>query len=376
MRILIVKLSAIGDVVHTLPAVAFLKRSLPDAHISWAVERRAAALLQGSPVIDNLLEIDTRALRKNIFRSTTLEALRAQLGNLSGKDQGNGFDVAIDFQGLVKSGVVMRAANAPRRIGFASDELREKFSRIFLTEQVSTSSHHHVIEKNLALARAVINSSATQKSEAKSVEAKPPSLSAYEFPITVSSADEQYIEEAVSQRYEKFAILNPGGGWATKLWSVERFAAIADWLWQEMRFTSLVTFGPGEEKLAQAVQSNSRHNTALPIPATLKQFVALARRAKLFVGGDTGPLHIAAACGTPVVGLYGPTAPARNGPFDTSDITVGRDLWCRTNCHKRKCWHWECMEISVEEVTQAIAERLGEKPIAALAFSQAVIAHR
>jgi heptosyltransferase I len=350
MRILIIKLSAIGDVIHTLPAAAFLKHVLPNAYIAWAVERRASAILQGSPVIDELIEIDTRALRKNIFSNTTLATFRTQLSSVKGADKSSGFDVAIDFQGLMKSGLVLKAANAPRRIGFATNELREKLSRFFLTEQVQTASIPHVIEKNLALARAVID--------------KPvPAALAYEFPIAVSLEDEKYVDEALGNYPGKFAIINPGGGWITKLWSVEKFAEIADWLWDEYGITSLVTYGPGEENLAQAVQRNSRNNTALSFPSTLKQFVVLARRAQIFVGGDTGPLHIAAACGTPIAGIYGPTSPARNGPFNKYDITLGRDLWCRDQCHKRECWHWECMNIPVTEVMQAISIRLNKTQI-------------
>jgi lipopolysaccharide heptosyltransferase I len=342
MRILIIKLSAIGDVVHTLPAVAMLKRALPDAHLAWVVERRASAILQGSQAIDELIELDTRAWRKNPFQKTARKAMREQVAMLRDK-----FDIAIDFQGLLKSGLVAKATYAPRRIGFASEELREKASRVFLTEQVSTASLQHIIDKNLALASSILPASAVCSSTQD-----------YEFPIGVSSEDEQYIAEQVTARADSFAILNPGGGWVTKLWDTVKFGAVADWLWQEYGIVSFVTYGPGEEHLAQSVAEHSRQKVAIPLASTLKQFVALARRASLFVGGDTGPLHIAAACRTPIVGLYGPTLPERNGPFDKNDITVGRDLWCRMDCHKRKCWHWRCMEISVEEVMQAIASRL------------------
>ena len=342
MRILLIKLSAIGDVVHTLPAAAMLKRALPDAHLAWVVERRASAILQGSPAIDELIELDTRTWRKNAFQKTTQQGMREQVERLRDK-----FDIAIDFQGLLKSGLVAKATNAPRRIGFASEELREKASRIFLTEQVSTASARHIIDKNLMLACSILPASAIY-----------PSTQDYEFPIAVSPEDEQYIAEQMTGCAGSFAILNPGGGWVTKLWNPEKFGAVADWLWQEHGITSFVTYGPGEEHLAQGVAQYSRQKVAIPLASTLKQFVALARRSSLFVGGDTGPLHIAAACRTPIVGLYGPTLPERNGPFDKNDITVGRDLWCRIDCHKRKCWHWQCMEISIAEVIQAISIRL------------------
>lgn len=331
MRILIVKLSSIGDVVHTLPAAAYLKSRLPDAHISWAVELRASQILTDSPAIDELIVLD---------RWTSA---RSQLGRSSPRGQ---FDVAIDFQGLVKSGLVALTSRAPARIGLDTADLREKAARFFLTRQVDTTRKTHVIEKNLSLAVAVTG-------EHNGAPPGPP-----QFPIAMSAEDERYAERVICEHGSTFAILNPGGGWPTKLWPAAPFGQIADWLFDEHGMRSLVTFGPGEELLAQAVAEASRAKAAVLLPSTLKQFTALARRAALFVGGDTGPLHIAAACGTPIVGLYGPTSPARNGPFNPEDVTLGRDLWCRTNCHKRSCWHWECMCIPVSTVQRAIEERL------------------
>jgi ADP-heptose:LPS heptosyltransferase len=136
---------------------------------------------------------------------------------------------------------------------------------------------------------------------------------------------------------------------------------IADWLRETFNLASAVTFGPGEEAMAEAVTRGAKTGAAIAVASSLKQFVALARRAELFVGGDTGPLHIAAACATPIVGIYGPTSPARNGPFDQRDVTVGIDLWCRTNCYRRSCWHWRCMEIPVAEAQRAITTRLENK---------------
>ena len=337
MRILIVKLSSIGDVVHTLPAAALLRRALPDARITWIVERRAGAIIRDSPVIDELIELDTRAWRKAFLTGSTMGDVRAQLNQLRGAPNLNGTgtaDIAIDFQGLIKSGLVALASRATRRIGFSTGDLREKASKLLLTEQVETSEFNHVIEKNLTLARAAIAGSVTIPTAA-AWERKYPSLPlsasgsaqrragrdacaprGYEFPITISADDELFVETAIENQRGPFAIINPGGGWPTKLWPSVRYAQLADWLWGECGLSSLVTFGPGEETLARAVASNARSSAARPLASTLKQFVALARRAALFVGGDTGPLHLAAAGGTPIVGLYGPTSPERNGPFD------------------------------------------------------------
>ena len=157
MRILIVKLSSIGDVVHTLPSAAALRRALPEAHIAWAVERHSSAVLKESPAIDELIELDTKTWRKEPMTGKTRKEVRELFDLLSGRRSHRAVDLAIDFQGLLKSGVVALASGAKRRIGFETNELREKASRLFLTDQVGTSSIKHVIEKNLALARAAKN---------------------------------------------------------------------------------------------------------------------------------------------------------------------------------------------------------------------------
>ena len=355
MRIVIVKLSSIGDVVHTLPAAALLKRSLANAHVAWVVERRASAILKDSPVIDELIELDTRGWRSELNLSTINE-VRARLARLRTEVGSNGagrVDLAIDFQGLIKSGLVAFASRASCRIGFETSDLREKPSKLFLTQQVETAGFNHVIDKNLALARAAISRAGATESDS--------APGGYEFPIAISRDDQRYVEAIIEKQPGAFAIINPGGGWSTKLWSPERYAELADWLWSHFELASFITYGPGEEALAQAVVANARSGSARPIASTLKQFVALARRAALFVGGDTGPLHLAAASGTPTVGLYGPTSPERNGPFDPLDVTVARDLWCRADCHRRSCWHWECMDIPVNAVKAAVLKRLEQR---------------
>ena len=347
MRIVIVKLSAIGDVVHALPAVAALRRALPEAHIAWVAEKRAAGVLIDSPAIDELIEVDTRSWRKRMLTRSTIAEIRQAAARMRGT---SGVDIAIDFQGLVKSGLVIQATRAHRRLGFETAELREPLSRRFLTEQISTARFAHVIDKNLALARAAAGCSGGF--------VWPVGADAYEFPIAVGIDDERFAERAAEECGDEFSILNPGGGWPTKCWPPASFSALADHLYDEHGLRSYITFGPGEEGLAHEIVANARSGTAVILRSTLKQFVALARRASLFVGGDTGPLHLAAAAGTPVVGIYGPTSPERNGPFDEHDLTVGRDLWCRAECYRRSCWHWECMDIPVSAITRAASQRL------------------
>src|SRR5262249_16889300 len=155
------------------------------------------------------------------------------------------------------------------------------------------------------------------------------------------------------------AILNPGGGWPTKLWHTSEFAAIADRLWEVYGIRSAVTYGPGELSLAQAVVAQSRTGAAFALDSTLKQFLALAARARLFLGGDTGPMHLAAAARTPIVALFGPTSARRNGPFAADDVVVERfDLDCRVDCYRRYCSHTSCMKIPVESVWREIEMRL------------------
>ena len=361
MQILVVKLSSIGDVVHTLPAAAALKAGLPDAVISWAVEHRAAAILRDSPAIDDLIEVDLQNSRKNLGGPLVIKNLKRQLGSRNSASNSHQskrrFDIAIDFQGLIKSGLVTLASNARRRLGFETADLRERPSRLFLTDQVDTIKLPHVIQKNLALAQHAI-SLVDSSADLRGAALTPNDPGSYEFPIAISRGDEIYADELIEVCKGRFAIVNPGGGWGTKLWSAQCYGRLTDWLAAEYGIGSVVTCGPGEEALARSVLSNARSETVIVARSTLKQFAALARRASLFVGGDSGPLHIAAACKTPIVGLYGPTSPRRNGPFDPRDVTVGRDIWCREDCHRRSCWHWECMDIPVSEVQRAIEQRL------------------
>lgn len=338
MRILIVKLGAIGDVVHTLPALAVLRRSLPEAHLAWVVERGGAAkLLRDNPALDELIEVDTRAWRKDLLGSETRAAISTSLAKL------RGVDLALDFQGLLKSGMMAWLSRAPRRIGFAKDALREPASAYLLTEQVAVDDDDHIIKKNLELVAHLglaINNT-------------------YEFPLGLSAADKEFAEQQIAARGGAVAIINPGGGWPTKLWNAEGCAAIADRLWEAYGWRSVVTYGPGEESLAQSVVQASLSGAVEMLDSTLKQFFALAQKAKLFVGGDTGPLHLAAAAGTPIVGIYGPTPARRNGPFAPQDVVVERfDLDCRVDCFRRRCSHTSCMKIPVDVVWQGVERRL------------------
>ncbi|MDQ3688290.1 MAG: glycosyltransferase family 9 protein [Acidobacteriota bacterium] len=344
MRLLIVKLGSIGDIVHTLPSLAAIKRAVPRAEVSWVVERRSAEILRDNPLIDRLIEVDTKALRRWPVSGETLLAPRQQLRRL----RASAFDTALDFQGLLKSATLAWLSGARRRCGFARDALREPASRFLLTETVRVPAGIHVIRKNLALAAGALGINV------------PDDAREFEFPIAIGVEHRREAEEATNLiEGSRFAILNPGAGWPTKLWSPERYGALADALWTQHSLRSLVTCGPGERALAEAVTSASHTRAAVLINPTLKGFYALARQASVYVGGDTGPTFLAIAAGAPVVGLFGPTEWWRNGSPRDEDICVERnDIGCRTNCHRRQCSNWLCMDIEVERVVAAAGARL------------------
>ena len=344
MKILIVKLGSIGDVVHTLPALAAIRRSLPEAEISWVVERRSAEILRENPLLSRLIEIDTRGLRaRRTSVSDKLVAARQQLKDLRAEK----YDVALDFQGLHKSAVIAKLSGAHLRIGFDRAVLREPTSRFLLNETVRIPAKAHIVEKNLWLA-------------AKGLKINVPISSRdFEFPVETNAKHEAEVEKTIGQTGENFAILNPGGGWTTKLWDAENYGRLADELWRNFEIKSVVTFGPGEEPLAGKAIEASRSKQAFPASLSLKGFYALARRARVYVGGDTGPTHLAVAARAPVVGLFGPTAWWRNGSPFADDICVERtDINCRTDCHRRACSNWVCMDIEIERVLRAVEKRL------------------
>jgi lipopolysaccharide heptosyltransferase I len=344
MRILIVKLGSIGDIVHTLPALAALREGFPDSEISWVVERNLSEILRDNPLLDRLIEVDTKALRRGLMSGETLRAPRQQLRRL----RASAFDVALDFQGLLKSASIARLSGARRVFGYSRAGLREPASSIFLSKRVSVPKHTHVIRKGLLLVEGAMGIPVPLDAER------------FSFPISVSPAAQNAASEAAKAAGGNYAILNPGGGWPTKLWSADRFGKLADALWSSYGLHSLVTYGPGEEALADAVGQSSETGKARPVNLSLKAFYSLAKGARVYVGGDTGPTHLAVAAGAPIVGLFGPTEWWRNGSPRAEDVCVERnDIDCRVDCHRRSCSKWICMDIEVERVFRAVEKRLG-----------------
>lgn len=305
--IALVKLSALGDVVHATPVVEALADAFPAARLTWVVERREAALLREHPRLAEVVAIDTRAWRTTRTPGAALAVART-LRALRRRFRAARFDVAIDLQGLVKSGVVTAATGAPVRIGFAAGVRRERLSGLFTNRHVSPPpSARHVVDQYLSLlqplgampARAVFRLPAREQAEGRI---------------------EEFFAAAGLKRQGRVVVLNPGAGKPGKRWPVERFVELATRLGREVGSRVLVLWGPGEESAARAI---AEAPGAMLSPRTdLDELIAVTRRASVLVAADTGPLHIAAAVGTPCVGLYGPTSAERNGPYGAGHRTV------------------------------------------------------
>lgn len=334
-----------GDLVHALPAVAALRRAWPSARIDWLVEPAHAELLRLVTVIDEVVVLSGRSAQGWM---ETRAALRART-----------YDLAIDLQGLIKSAALARLSGARRVFGFDRAALREPGARWFYTDACEVGEGRHVIQKNLALVDAVIGEwSPGLKPTGSVLPPRGAAQVAYEFPLAVSTTGA--VEALRTEETGEWALLNPGGAWPNKRWPAESFGAVAAWIAATYGWTPVVLWGPADEALADAIVAASGGTARKAPPTRMADILALAREARVIVSGDTGPLHLACAMGTPAVALFGPTTPARNGPWDDRDVSISRYESCP--CHyERTCRQpaqWCLSTISVDEVTRAIARRV------------------
>ncbi len=324
--IVIVKLSAIGDVLHGVPVAVALKRAFPGVRIGWAVEGRAADVLAGHPAVDHLFRLPRGWLKA----PRHVVSLRRQL-------RWFGADVAIDLQGLLKSGVVTRLSSAPHRIGHARPESRE-WSWLAYTDPVASAASH-VVDRNLALL-------APLGVEAADVRFDMPCWPVSRLRVT------RWLQ---SLRLPRPPVLfNPGAGWASKRWPVERFAAAARAVSRLDGQPVVVVWGGDQERAAAERIVADAGGGACAAPATsLQDLGELCRLARAFVSGDTGPLHLAAAVGTPCVGLFGPIAASRNGPYGGGHVCVEPPPEMRPPWHERKTDMAAMRAIAVDRVVAA-----------------------
>jgi len=325
MNILVVRLGALGDVVHTIPAVAALRRQFPGARIDWLVERKHREIVDLVTVVDGViaLEAPTFAAWRDV-----VPALRR-----------TPYDMAIDFQGLLKTPVLARASGAPRVIGFSLWHLREKTARPFYST-TGAAEGGHVIRKNLRLLEVL-------------------GIETQEVRFPLAAVESPALRALRGLVPGPFALLNAGAAWPNKRWPAERFGELAAFLREARGLTAVVLWGPGEEALAQAVVQASSGAAVLAPATRVADLVALAREASLVVSGDTGPLHVAAAVGAPIVSIFGPTDPDRNGPWSAEDLAVSRFEQCECRydrtCHARA---WCLLDVASREMSAAVQRRL------------------
>lgn len=310
LRLLVVRLGAMGDVIHGIPAIAALRRAMPRLQVGWLIEERWSELLcahplermqprsESKPLVDWVHVSNFRDWRNDLASGLTWYDMRGCLREVRAMK----YDIALDLQGAIRSATAARLSGAKTRIG--PSEPREGPARMLYTRAVA-SQGAHVIEQAMSLASAVAG---------EDLAYEPPAFP--QDPATESWADRFHS----SIGWKPLAIVNPGAGWGAKCWPVESYGAVAKAL-AERGMSVVINHGPQEEQLAQGVRDSSA-GTAKPMKCSVGELIALSRRASLFVGGDTGPMHLAAALDVPVVALFGPTRPERNGPYATRSVVL------------------------------------------------------
>jgi len=331
-RILIVRLSAIGDVIQQMPVACALREHLPEAFLAWAVEARAATLLRGHRALDELIELPRGWLKS----PRTVWRLRRQLRAMQ-------FDVVLEAQGLTKSALLGRLSGAKRRIGYDKPRGRE-LSR-WLNTQLLEATAEHVVDANLELLRPL------------GIERPAVRFDVPELPADRASAEEMIRQAGLDGG---FALINPGAGWPSKIWPAERHAAVARYLGQRRGLPSMVLWAGEEERtLAERIVSQSDRHAQTAPATSLAEVAALSRRCRLFIGSDTGPLHLAAAVAAPCVGLYGPWPARKHGPYGPQHVVLQK-MYIEGSTKQRRNASPKYMEaITVEMVTQACETILG-----------------
>jgi lipopolysaccharide heptosyltransferase I len=343
MKILIIKLSAIGDVVQTLPALEAIKRTYPDGEITWVVEEAASGILEGHPLIDRLLVSRRKAWLRMLRNPLTFsQGFRGVSGFLR-ELRGTRYDIAVDFQGLLKSGVLIGLARAARKIGF--NRTRE-LSYLFLNERLPAYDiEKHALERYLDVARHL---------GARDISPR------CTLPIDRERAAVAKRLGALRSGGRPLIVINPMARWRTKLWEERNFADLADRLVSVKKAVIIFTGSPDDRPVNDRILSLMReHADNWAGETTLKELAALAAASDIFITTDTGPMHLAAAAGARVLALFGPTAPWRTGPHGPSHTVVRSGVDC-SPCFQRKCdKDVKCMAgITVEDVMRQLDDVL------------------
>lgn len=339
-RILIVRLSALGDIVHAIPVLSAITRQWPAARVDWLVEHAYA------PILSLVRGLHRRVVVRGPVSAETADTISfgglAAYASAVSHLRAERYDAALDLQGLIKSATWARVSGAQRVIGFDPAQLREPLAGRLYSETVLPPEGVHVIHKNLSLLQAIGVSDGR-----------------VELPLAPAASRTTMDAIAAIGGAGRYVVLNPGAAWPNKRWPAERFGALAAALLDRQGLRSFVTWGPAERDLADAV-CRASNGAAQPAPPTsIADLAVMMRDAALVVSGDTGPLHIAAAMAAPLVGLYGPTWPERNGPWHPDDVVISRAGECVCH-HKRRCLRGSpCIDdIAIGAVIDAAERRL------------------
>jgi heptosyltransferase I len=329
-RFLVLRLGSLGDIVHTFPAVAALRQSFPAAEIIWLTHPRWESLIASSALASQIWALESRS-------TASLRQAIAKIRSFS-------WDAAIDYQGLWKSAGLAFFGGIRRRIGFSSETIREFGVPILYTDRVRCVTTH-IADQNGELSQraGTLNGVA-------------------EFSLRVDPQDECQVQKRLRELHiDRYIVLSPGGGWRSKCWPPERFAELCRMIRDSLGLRSIVNFGPGEDDLFTAIHECSATADPAPFNESLGPLMALLRGAVCIIGGDTGPLHLAIALKTPAVALFGPTDPARNGPYRTQDIVLRAPNAVRTHSRVDRT-HPSMLQIQVHQVFEAVQRRLGIAP--------------
>jgi len=323
-KFLVVRLGSLGDIVHTFPAVASLRETFPDGKIVWLTDRRWRALVESAGLGSEIWDLDTRSLQS--------------IGWIRKKVREEEFSVSIDYQGLWKSAAIPFLAGVSKRIGFSSETVREFGVPILYSEKVRVSGTH-IAEQNGELS---LRAGARKATGA--------------FSLVVPDAARLTVARVLgAEGIERYCVLSPGGGWISKCWPAERYGQLALRLYAEHGTRCVINFGPGEEALAEQVVATAGNAKPLRYSAGFGELMALLQGARAVVAGDTGPLHLADALGTSVIAIFGPTDPARNGPF-FGKKTVLRAQNVESTYKRHDLPHPSLLEIGVDDVVGALSE--------------------
>lgn len=338
-RFLAVRLSSLGDLVHTLPVVPALRSAFPDAQLDWVVDGRWSPLIKLVRGIDEVIPLQPSV-------SGYLHCMR--------RVRRAGYSCVIDFQGIYRSAMLGWISGARRRIGRDRNSARERGAARFYTDRIIPLGQH-VAEMSMSLA---VCAGARRPAEV-------------EFPIDIPAQEIRGLREKLGREgVESYVVVSPGGGWKSKCWPADRFGALCAEIWRRHGIRSVINLAPGEEQLGEAILADALAAKPIVRCSALPELVALLSQALLVVGGDTGPLHLAAALGTRVVALFGPTNASRNGPLPRGVVVQNYSSappnYQRGDYVRGRSYSAEMLSITVEQVLAAIEQELSRSSLAHL----------